>query len=68
MKQANFSVKGSQHGYDAEKYSDITLTSQCSISYLSILQLIKYDSVAVRQGILSLLLTQIGKYVLYLIV
>lgn len=67
MKQVGCSVNGSDKGYDALKYSDINLTSQCSVSYLYLLQLIKYDSVVIRQGVLSILLTQIGKFVLYLV-
>jgi hypothetical protein len=55
MKQVGCSVKGSEKGYDAEKFSDINLTSQCSVSYLYLLQLIKYDSVLIRQGVLSIL-------------
>ena len=68
MKQTDCSVKGSSNGYDAEKYSDINLTSRCSISYLYMLQLIRYDSVLVRQGAISLLFTHVGKFVFYVVV
>jgi hypothetical protein len=68
MKQTSFSVKGGEKGYDAAKYSDINLTSKCSISYLYLLQLIKYDSVIIRRGALNILMTQIGKSVLYLVI
>lgn len=68
MKQTGFSAKGGDQGYDVSKYSDINLSSRCSISYLYLLQLIKYDSVVIRQGVLSILATQIGKYTLYLVI
>lgn len=67
-KQAQFSVAGNSRGYDCDKYSDINLTSRSSVSYLYLLQLIRYDSIVVRQAILSLLLTQIGKYTLYFVI
>ena len=69
MKQSAFGVKGnSGSGYDTDKYSDINLTSKSSVSYLYLLQLLKYDSVIVRQGLLSILFTQFGKYLLYFVV
>jgi hypothetical protein len=61
-------VKGSKLGYDANKYSDITLSSRSSISFFYITQLIKYDGVVVKQGLLSLFFTQIAKLVFYLII
>lgn len=64
-KQTQFSVAGNSRGYDCQKYSDFNLTSRSSVSYLYLLQLIKYDSVVVRQAILSILLTQIGKFAFY---
>ena len=68
MKQADISVKGSHYGYDAEKYSDITLASNCSMSYLYLLQMIRYDAILVRQGGISILFTQIGKFIFYLVI
>ena len=67
-KKTNIAVKGASTGYDAQKYSDIVLTSNCSISYLYLLQLIKYDSVLVRTALISLIFTQIGKFVFYIII
>ena len=64
-KQAQFSIAGNSQGYDCEKYSDVNLSCRSSISYLYLLQLIKYDSTVVRQAALSWLLTQLGKYALY---
>ena len=67
-KQVNCSVKGGPSSYDGDKYSDISLASRCSISYLYLLQMIKYDSVLIRQALISILFTQIGKFVLYFVV
>jgi len=43
-KQTHCSVAGSSKGFDIDKYSDINFTSRSSISFLYLLQLIKYDS------------------------
>jgi hypothetical protein len=53
---------------DIHKYSDINFTSRSSISFLYLLQLIRYDSQVLRQGLLSILLTQIGKYTFYFVI
>ena len=68
MKQVDCSVKGGSLGYDADKYSDINFTSNCSMSYLYLLQLIRYDSILVRQGGIGLLFTQLGKFVFYVVI
>ena len=68
MKQVDCAVKGGPNGYDAEKYSDITLSSNCSMSYLYLLQMIRYDSIIVRQGGIAILFTHIGKYIFYLVI
>lgn len=68
MKATDCSIKGSKNGYDAEKYSDITLSSKSSISYLYLTQIIRYDSVLVRQGVLNILFTQISKFIFYLVI
>lgn len=68
MKSNDCSIKGSQNGYDADKYSDITLSCKSSISYLYLTQMIRYDSLLVRQGVLSILFTQISKLVFYLVI
>lgn len=68
MKEADCSVKGSRLGYDSGKYSDISFTSKSSISYLYLTQLIRYDSLMIRQGALSIIFTQISKFMFYLVV
>ena len=68
MKQVDCAVKGGANGYDADKYSDINLSSNCSMSYLYLLQMIRYDSIIVRQGGISMLFTHIGKFVFYLVI
>lgn len=67
-KQAQCSVAGSSKGFDTDKYSDINFTSRSSISFLYLLQIIKYDSEVLRQGLLSILLSQIGKYTFYFVI
>jgi hypothetical protein len=66
MKECDCAVKGSKLGYDSSKYSDITLSSRSSISFFYLTQLIKYDAIVVKQGLLSLFLTQIAKFIFYL--
>jgi hypothetical protein len=68
MKESNCAVKGGSHGYDAEKYSDINLSSRASVSYFYLLQLIRYDSVVVQQGLLSIFFTQTSKFVFYFVI
>ena len=68
MKESNCSVIGGQKGYDLAKYSDINLTSRSSISYLYLTQLISYDSLIVKQGLLNIYLTQIAKFTFYFII
>lgn len=67
-KQTQCSVAGNSKGFDIDKYSDIDFTSRSSISFLYLLQLIKYDCQVLRQGLLSILLTQIGKYTFYFVI
>ena len=68
MKQVDCSVKGGPLGYDSEKYSDMNFSSNCSMSYLYLLQLIRYDSILVRQGGISLVFTHIGKFIFYVVI
>ena len=62
-KKMGCSVNGGNTGYDLSKYTDIEFSSNCSVSYLYLLQLIRYDSILVRSGLISILMTQIGKYI-----
>ena len=67
-KKMGCSVNGGNTGYDLSKYTDIEFSSNCSVSYLYLLQLIRYDSILVRSGLISILMTQIGKYIFYMII
>ena len=67
MKEADVTVRGGKAGYDNHKYSDITLSTRASLSYLYLLQMIKYDSQVARQAILCMLLTQLQKYTFYVV-
>lgn len=68
MKECDCAVKGSKLGYDSNKYSDITLSSRSSISFFYLTQLIKYDAVVIKQGLLSLFFTQSTKFVFYFVI
>lgn len=66
MKECDCAVKGSRLGYDSHKYSDISLSSRSSISFFYLTQLIRYDAIVVKQGLLSLFFTQTAKIIFYL--
>ena len=59
MKEVDVAVKGAPHGYDSPKYAYILLSSKSSLSYLYLLQMIKYDGQVNRQVLLCLLFTHI---------
>lgn len=68
MKECDCAVKGSRLGYDSNKYSDINLSSRSSVSFFYLTQLIRYDAVVIKQGLLSLFFTQVTKIVFYLVI
>lgn len=68
MKECDCAVKGSRLGYDSHKYSDISLSSRSSVSFFYITQLIRYDAVVIKQGLLSLFFTQAAKFTFYLVI
>lgn len=68
MKQADVAVKGGKKGYDAHKYSDISLSSQSTVSFLYLTQLINYDAALVKSALISIFMTQVAKFVFYFII
>lgn len=67
MKEADVAVRGGNAGYDNHKYADITLSTRASLSYLYLLQMIKYDAQVARQALLCLFFTQLQKYTFYVV-
>lgn len=68
MKSTDYTVTGYKHGYDIDKYSDASLSSRSSISFLYLTQLICYDSMVIKQGLYNILFTQVSKFIFYLII